>query len=57
MPGTDYVRDREASNLCEEFIPLASAPPSQHVSNNKAKWIFGEEPPKKKNPLLDEETP
>lgn len=53
MPGTDFVRDREAANFCEEYCPMP--PPSQEAqgASEKAKQVFGEEPPKKKNPLLE----
>jgi hypothetical protein len=58
MPGTDYVRDREASNFCEEFAP--SLTPQQNSKNqdalDKAKRLFGEDLPKKRNPLLDEDS-
>ena len=53
VPGTDYVRDREASNLCEEFSPLGT-PPSGQSATDKAKRLFGEELPKKKNPFQDD---
>ncbi len=56
VPGTDYVRDREAANFCEEFSPLDSPAPAQNdAAFERAKRLFGEEPPKKKNPLQDEE--
>lgn len=41
VPGTDYVRDREASNLCEEFKLKTNESPR----SNK---LFGSEPPPKK---------
>lgn len=57
MPGTDYVRDREASNFCEEFTPLAAPPSVQsQTAVEKAKRLFGEEPSKKKNPFHDEDS-
>ena len=39
VPGTEPIRDREASNLCEEFKPLipAKAPPV----SDAAKKLFG----------------
>ena len=53
IPGTEPIRDREAANFCEEFAPRkdSSSPPSSDKS--KAEKLFGEEIPKKKNPLLD----
>jgi hypothetical protein len=43
IPNTDFVRDREAMNFCEEFAPKISSssepPPKQS--------ILGEPPPKK----------
>ena len=58
MPGTDYVRDREASNLCEEFSPSLTPQKNgpDQASLDKAKRLFGEELPKKRNPLLDEDS-
>ena len=42
VPNTDFVRDREAMNFCEEFAPLSlSTPPPSKRS------ILGEAPPKK----------
>lgn len=52
VPGTEPIRDREAANFCEEF---QSRIPS---TQKEGRRLFGfEEPKKKKNPLLDEETP
>ena len=45
VPGTDYVRDREASNLCEEFSPNpnpAGESPAK-AALDKAKRLFGED--------------
>jgi len=43
VPNTDYVKDREAMNFCEEFAPSLSSlqPPPPKKS------ILGEAPPKK----------
>ncbi len=58
MPGTDHVRDREASNFCEEFAPSLTPPENSHnqAALDKAKRLFGEDLPKPRNPLLDEDS-
>jgi hypothetical protein len=44
VPGTDFVRDREAMNFCEEFAPKLVSSPSSTVP----KWAsLGEPQPKK----------
>ena len=53
VPGTDPIRDREAANFCEEFSPrLPPTKPPASSSPSNIKRIFGEDIPKKKNPLL-----
>ena len=37
VPGTDYVADRQANNLCEEFSALGKGPPPK---NDKSKKSF-----------------
>lgn len=44
VPGTDYVRDREASNLCEEFKLKTSEPPR----SSSTKPLFSDDSPPKK---------
>lgn len=39
VPGTDYIRDREASNLCEEFKPTTSIQAKDPME--QAKRLFG----------------
>ena len=52
VPGTEYVRDREAANFCEDFsLKTPEGPASDPFKN--AKKIFGDDLPKKKNPLID----
>ena len=54
IPGTEYIRDREMANFCEDFViklPVLSSPEGPM---KKAKQIFGEDLPKKKNPFLEE---
>ena len=41
VPGTDYVRDREAMNYCEEFDPRI--PSFQKPSTDKFKSLFKDE--------------
>lgn len=51
VPGTEFVRDREAANFCEDF---AIKNPSSRQSEDPlkiAKKLFGEDPPEKKNPF------
>lgn len=40
IPGTEQVRDREASNLCEEFAFLGKAPPPKVDPEDVAKRLF-----------------
>ena len=48
VPGTEFIRDREASNLCEEFKVRMEGPPV--AGTEKARRLFGiEEPEKKKD--------
>ncbi len=62
VPGTDYIRDREASNLCEEFkvkIPEKISTFGEPAIE-KARRLFGiEEPEAKKdfNSLFKEKPP
>ncbi len=54
VPGTEYIRDREAMNFCEDFVlkkPLSATPDDPL---KKAKQIFGEDLPKKKNPFSND---
>ncbi|MES2272708.1 MAG: hypothetical protein V4487_00750 [Chlamydiota bacterium] len=46
VPGTEYIRDREAFNFCEEFkVKIPEHPPS---STNQAHRLFGLDGPEKK---------
>ncbi len=57
VPGTDYVRDREASNLCEEFKVKIPENPSASEPSAKARRLFGleeTEPKKDFNSLFKE---
>jgi hypothetical protein len=54
FPGTEYVRDREAANFCEEFAVKTPAGPGTDDPLKKAKELFGEDLPKKKNPFKDD---
>jgi hypothetical protein len=54
VPGTEYVRDREAANFCEEFSIKAPAGSPQSDPMKRAKKLFGEDLPPKRNPLLDD---
>ncbi len=51
VPGTDYIRDREASNLWEEFkVKIPEKISSfQDSAKDKARRLFGEEPEEKKD--------
>lgn len=46
VPGTDYVRDREAANLCEEFKVQVQNLPSASVE--RARRLLGADEPEKK---------
>jgi len=48
VPGTEPIRDREASNLCEEFRPLVPSQPQPNGSGERARKLLGE-PEKKKD--------
>lgn len=51
VPGTEFIRDREAANFCEEFaIKIPSSQPADDPMK-KAKKIFGDDLPEKKNPF------
>lgn len=47
VPGTPPIKDREASNLCEDFSPKPDASPPQKNTPKKSLWD-DEEPPRKK---------
>lgn len=38
VPGTDYVRDREANNLCEDFKPQTNFDQGSDTKKNRAKF-------------------
>ncbi len=40
VPGTDFVRDREAANFCEEFKPRRGASPTQKPAKGKFNDLF-----------------
>lgn len=42
VPGTEYIADREKSNLCEEFSPLGkfSSPPNKDVAKKRFDDLF-----------------
>jgi len=42
VPGTEYIRDREASNLCEDFKPNLN-PSSASSKKEKFKSLFKDE--------------
>ena len=42
VPNTEYIRDRCASNLCEEFKLLGKCPQQSADPNQAAKRLFGE---------------
>jgi hypothetical protein len=46
VPGTEYIRDREAANFCEEFKPLIHS--ASTSIDERARRILGE-PEKKKD--------
>lgn len=43
VPGTEYIADREAGNLCEEFKLLGKGPTAQKDLSDVSKQLFGEE--------------
>jgi predicted RNA-binding Zn-ribbon protein involved in translation (DUF1610 family) len=44
VPGTDYIRDREAGNFCEEFKVRTDTPtPDKGNSKNKFNSLFKDE--------------
>jgi hypothetical protein len=47
VPGTEFIKDREAFKFCEEFKPKFPAQPS--ASNENTRRILGDEPLKKKD--------
>ena len=50
IPGTDFVRDREMINFCEEFSPKKDNSPSlSSDAIKKARRLLGEENPPKDN--------
>jgi hypothetical protein len=42
VPGTEFIRDREAANFCEEFKPLTQIEEKGH-SKNKFNSLFKED--------------
>lgn len=52
VPGTDFIRDREASNLCEEFKPKTGFE-KENDSLEKAKRLFGDSNLEKKRNFND----
>ncbi len=46
VPGTEYIRDREAANFCEDFKPLI--PSITPLADDRARRILGE-PERKKD--------
>jgi predicted RNA-binding Zn-ribbon protein involved in translation (DUF1610 family) len=53
VPGTEFVRDREAANFCEDFSIKKITGTNSDDPLKKAKKIFGEDLPIKKNPFLE----
>jgi hypothetical protein len=46
VPGTDYVRDREAANLCEEFkVKIESTSSERDQDKKKFNSLFKDEEP------------
>lgn len=45
VPGTEFIRDREAANFCEEFKPKidSSGPPDRDKGKDKFKSLFKDE--------------
>lgn len=44
VPGTDFVRDRSAMNLCEDFKALGKPPTAKPSLDEIAKKLFLDEP-------------
>jgi hypothetical protein len=40
VPGTDFVRDREAANFCEEFKQKTDSPPRPEADKKKFNSLF-----------------
>lgn len=54
VPDTEYISDREAGNLCEDFLILGKKAGPSVSAKDVAKRLFGDEPEeKKKNPFDD----
>lgn len=62
VPGTDFVADRAAANLCEEFKILGKGPSPTPSPSDAAKRLFGDDlpadgqdPKRRFNALFEEE--
>lgn len=44
VPGTDPIADREARNLCDEFVLLGQAPQKTADPKDMLKKLFGDAP-------------
>lgn len=44
IPGTEYVRDREANNFCEDFKPKLEAKPGSEPEKKKFDSLFKDDP-------------
>jgi hypothetical protein len=54
VPGTEFIPDREAANLCEDFLIQGKKVGSKTTREDVEKRLFGEEPKEqKKNPFDD----
>lgn len=52
VPGTEFIRDREAANFCEEFQLLGKAPPKKPDIKEIQKKLFKDDSdlPPEQNP-------
>lgn len=51
VPGTDTIRNREQSNLCEEFKPKTQT--QEFKAQERTCRLFGDEPEEKKKSFDD----
>ncbi|MBS0626265.1 MAG: hypothetical protein JSS32_09465 [Verrucomicrobia bacterium] len=48
VPGTDFIRDREGVNFCDEFKPKIPSAPHSDESIQRARRLMGEDGPDEK---------
>ena len=53
VPGTEFIADREAANLCEDFLMLGKKYGSVSSAKDVEKRLFGEETEKPKSRFDD----